>query len=122
GVGATAMHASAVGVGNSCAHRASPTEPSTPLLLTLRGLPFLLNSIFVVGLSTAPMSASDFVGVGHQPNPVAEVRGANGGSRYAVPLRIIPDLGQVPENPSKPSAPFSAKQICDVFHDREGGS
>lgn len=38
---------------------------------------------------------------------------ANGGSRYAVPLRIIPDLGQVSENLVEPST----KQSCDVLHD-----
>jgi len=46
------------------------------------------------------------------------VRGANGTSGYAVPLRVIPERGQVPEN----SAHSSSKQSCDVFHDDVAGS
>src|ERR1700740_824397 len=42
----------------------------------------------------------------------------NGGSRYAVPLRIIPERGQVSENVSEPSM----KQVCDVLHDDEARS
>jgi hypothetical protein len=38
------------------------------------------------------------VGVGNKPDPVAAVRGANGTSRNAVPLRVIPARGQVSEN------------------------
>ena len=52
-------------------------------------------------------------GVGDDPNPVPAVRGANVGSRYAMPLRIIPERGQVSENVCKPPP----KQSCDVFHD-----
>jgi hypothetical protein len=33
-----------------------------------------------------------------QSKPVSSVRGANGGSRYAMPLRIKPERGQVSEN------------------------
>jgi hypothetical protein len=40
-------------------------------------------------------------GVGHKPDPVPPVRGANGRSRYAVPLRVIPARGQVSENTSE---------------------
>jgi hypothetical protein len=58
------------------------------------------------------------VGVGHDPDPVAAVRGANGRSRYAVPLRVIPARGQVPEY-----APHSSsKESCDVLHDDVAGS
>jgi hypothetical protein len=52
-------------------------------------------------------------GVGNNPDAVAAVMGTNGGSRYAVPFRIIPERGQVSENVSKPST----KQSCDVFHE-----
>ena len=57
-------------------------------------------------------------GVGNDPEPVASVRCANGGSRNAVPLRIIPDLGQPSENSLQPSI----KQRCDVLHDDVPGS
>jgi hypothetical protein len=60
----------------------------------------------------------DASGVGNKPESVAAVRGTNGGSWYAVPLRVIPERGQVSENFSKPST----KQCCDVLHDDESGS
>ena len=57
-------------------------------------------------------------GVGHAPvpcsddeNAVAAVRGANGGSWYAVPFRVIPARGQVTENAAKPVS----KESWDVF-------
>jgi len=57
-------------------------------------------------------------GVGNNPNAVSSVRGANGGSWYSVPLRIIPERGKVSENSAKPPS----KQSCDVLHDDESGS
>jgi len=44
---------------------------------------------------------SEAFGVGHNPDPVASVRRTNGGSWYAVPFRIVPERGQVPENSVK---------------------
>jgi hypothetical protein len=67
-------------------------------------------------LKYAPLST--VTGVGNNPEPVASVRGTNGGSRYAMPLSIVPDLGQVSENTVKPST----KQCCDVLHDDVFGS
>src|SRR6185437_16197534 len=58
------------------------------------------------------------VGVGHQPKPVAQMGSVNGGSGNTVPLRIVPERGQVPENSLK----SPSKQICCVFHDRVEGS
>ena len=43
------------------------------------------------------------LGVGQNPDSVSSVRGTNVGSWYAVPFRVIPDLGQVSENVAKPS-------------------
>jgi hypothetical protein len=57
-------------------------------------------------------------GVGNKPEPVAAVRGANGGCGYAVPPRIIPERGQVSENVPK----SSTKESCDVFHEDVAGS
>lgn len=42
----------------------------------------------------------------------------NGGSRYSVPLRVIPERGKVCENCGESSTAKSP----DVFHDRETGS
>jgi hypothetical protein len=36
--------------------------------------------------------------VGHNPDAFAEVRGADRLSRYAVPVRVIPERGQVTKN------------------------
>jgi hypothetical protein len=58
------------------------------------------------------------LGVGNKPDPVAPVRGANGASRDAVPLRVIPARGQVPEN----TLHSSSKESCDVLHDDVAGS
>jgi hypothetical protein len=55
--------------------------------------------------------------VGHNPNAVAAMRGANGGSWYAVPDRVIPARGQVSDD----FAHASSKEGCDVFHDDEPG-
>ena len=57
-------------------------------------------------------------GVGNKPEPVAPVMGANGGSGYAVPPRIIPERGQVSENDAK----SSTKESCDVLHKHDAGS
>jgi hypothetical protein len=43
------------------------------------------------------------------------MRGTNGGSRYAMPFRIKPDLGQRPEN----SVQSSSKQRCHVLQHNE---
>jgi len=61
---------------------------------------------------------STTVGVGHNEDAVTAVRGADGGSRYAVPLRVVPDLGQV----SKYSPEPQGKVPCDVFQERPSGS
>lgn len=65
---------------------------------------------------------TDVVGVGsargNDPHTVTEVRRTNGGSRYSVPLRVIPDRGKVAENSGKSSTP----QSPDVLHDCEAGS
>jgi hypothetical protein len=69
------------------------------------------------GERPADRSAIAFVllasGVGNNPYPVASVRGTNGARRYAMPFRVMPDLGQVPENGSQPST----KQRCHVLQD-----
>ena len=56
--------------------------------------------------------------VGDNPGPVAAVRGANGASWNAVPLRVIPERGQVSENSSEPPS----KESCDVLHEDVPGS
>jgi hypothetical protein len=58
------------------------------------------------------------VGVGNDPNAIPSVRGADGGRRYTVPLRIIPARGQLSENTSKPSS----KERCDILHDDDAGT
>lgn len=63
------------------------------------------------------LPASFTVTVGNNPDTVSLVGRANVASWYAMPLRIIPDLGQVPENVAKPST----KQSWGVFQQRVFG-
>jgi hypothetical protein len=58
------------------------------------------------------------VGVGHDPDPVAAVRGTDGSRWDAVPLRVIPARGQVAEN----VAHSSNKEPWDVLHEHPAGS
>jgi hypothetical protein len=51
-----------------------------------------------------PRSAIVAAGVGNKPDPVPPVRGTNGASRNAVPLRVIPARGQVSENSPESSS------------------
>jgi hypothetical protein len=57
-------------------------------------------------------------GVGHHEDAVPLVRGADGGSRYAVPLRVIPARGQLAENTSKPSS----QESCNVLQHNDSRS
>src|SRR5690606_5279359 len=61
---------------------------------------------------------SMLLGVGQYEHPVSLVRGANGASRYAVPLRVIPALGQVSEYSSDPQG----KVPWDVLQEDVAGS
>lgn len=72
--------------------------------------------------SECQASASDFVGVGNNPNTGASVWRSQPTRRNVVPFRIIPDAGQVSEKSAKPTSPFSDKQVCDVFQDNEARS
>lgn len=68
---------------------------------------------------------SCFIGEGDNPDAIPSDCAANSGSRYAMPFRTEPDLGQVAKNSAKPSPRLStraSKQVCDVLHDEEGRS
>jgi hypothetical protein len=43
-------------------------------------------------------TASNVVGVGHDPDAIPLMRGANGGSGYTVPLRIVPERVEATED------------------------
>ncbi len=72
------------------------------------------------------------VGAGNDPHAVSAVRGADGGSGDAIPRRIVPERGQVPENNANRCGLFDeasvhsladwTKQPWDVLHDDEAGS
>src|SRR5690606_38609334 len=57
-------------------------------------------------------------GVGTYEDPIKLVRGTNGGSRYAMPFRIKPDLGQRPEN----DVQSPSKQRCHVLQHNDSRS
>lgn len=66
----------------------------------------------------APRLASLAFGVGNDEQPITLVRGTEGDRRYAIPVRVIPALGQVPENVAHPPI----KESCHVLHDDDAGS
>jgi hypothetical protein len=96
GVGITPLHAIAW---------AQFIKPSTPPFEILRNLD-ACNGGRSVRIAVA-------VRVGKYPQPIPLVRETNGARRYAMPLRVMPDLGQVSENSAHPPI----KQRCHVLHD-----
>lgn len=95
---------------------------STALTITVndvivrRGPPFI--RAFIAKCASGVFPSSCATGVGHNEDPVTAVRGADGGSRYAVPFRVVPDLGQVSEYSPEPQG----KVPCDVLQEHESGS
>lgn len=66
------------------------------------------------------LSNPEAVGVGNNPDAIPLVRGADGRRRDTIPLRIVPALGQLPENTVEP--PPSSKESCNVLQEEEVGS
>lgn len=62
------------------------------------------------------------MGVGNDPDPVTEVRGANGRRGNTIPFRIEPARGQVPENLAKCSPGVDAKEPWHVLQQHVAGS
>lgn len=60
----------------------------------------------------------DFTGVGNDPDTVPLMRGADVGRCNAIPLRVIPALGQLCEDEIETSRPESD----DVLHEQVSGS
>jgi hypothetical protein len=48
--------------------------------------------------------------------------GTDGRSWYAIPLRVIPERGQVPENLSERPSSVDSQEVLDVLHEDESGS
>src|SRR5688572_20428858 len=70
-------------------------------------------------ICTDPLSFhSDATGVGNHKHSFTKVDGTKGSSRYAVPNRVVPAIGQVSENSSK----SPVKQSWNVFHEHVSGS
>src|SRR5262245_19051312 len=93
-------------------------RPRPPSILTA-SVNEMPGCALLFGVFLEPLALlSPAVGVGHKPEPVSIMRGTNGGSRYAMPLCIKPERGQVSENRAHPSI----KQRCDVLHDCVLGS
>lgn len=65
---------------------------------------------------------SSVFGVGNNEDSLPEVRSPNAGSRYTIPFRIIPALGQVSENFTHRSPFICVKEAWDVFHEDESRS
>jgi hypothetical protein len=79
----------------------------------------------LVGLQRPPppfSRPSAATGVGSNgENPVTAVRGADGGSRYAVPRHVIPERGQVADHGSPDRSPMNSEDRGHVLHQHESG-
>jgi hypothetical protein len=95
---------------------ASPSDIPKPFPLIPRAACFSRRACIFARSVVSPVSI--VAGVGHDPDSVASVRRTNGARWYAMPLRVIPDLGQGPENNVQPST----KQRCHVLQDDDAGS
>jgi hypothetical protein len=60
----------------------------------------------------------DASGVGNNPDPITDVRGTDGRSRYAIPFRVIPDRGKVADH----FIDSPSKESCHVLHEDVSGS
>jgi hypothetical protein len=87
----------AVGVGSM--PRSTALTITVRDVIVLRGPPFI--RCFIAMCASGVLPSSWATGVGHKPDPVPPVRGADGASRDAVPFRVIPARGQVAENTSE---------------------
>jgi hypothetical protein len=85
-------------------------------VIVLRGPPFILA--FIAKCASGVLPSSWATGVGHKPDSLSDVRGANVRSSYNVPLRIEPDRGKVSEHDIE----SPNNESCDVFHQQVAGS
>lgn len=85
----------------------------------------LAGSVHRSGLPIEWLNLRPFhaVGVGSNgEDPVTEVRGADGCCRYAIPDRVVPERGQVPENFSPDGSVVDSKDVRHVLHEDVAGS
>jgi len=66
--------------------------------------------------------ASVFVGVGQHEDALSLVWSSDVAGPDAMPLRIVPERGQVPENSTEGAPSVPAPDGGDVLHDREAWS
>jgi len=71
-------------------------------------------------LDTVGVGQAGGGGVGEDEDPAAKVRSTHVGRCQAVPLRVIPEAGQGPEN--RRHASVSAKQPWNVLQQHQAGS
>lgn len=74
--------------------------------------------LFMAMWASGVLLSSFATGVGHNENALPKVRGTNRGRRYNVPLRVIPERGNVRENISQ----SFGRKSGDVLHDDDSGS
>ena len=64
------------------------------------------------------MLSSFATGVGsNDKDPIAPVRGTEGGSRKAIPFRVVPERGQVCENLSEDGSSADREEVCNVLQE-----
>ena len=93
---------------------------STALTITVRLVIFLRPPpirAFIARCASGVLPSSCATGVGHNEDPLSDVRGTKRGSRYNLPLRVIPEAGKVVENFVKP---FGAESPNVLAHNVSG--
>lgn len=75
-----------------------------------------LRASMISGFGTSVNSA---LGVGNSgdEDAIAPVRGTEGGSRKAIPFRVVPERGQRSDHLSEALSIVESKEVCDVLHD-----
>jgi hypothetical protein len=111
----------AVGVGNTVTVHASvlPWLSGSPHLLA-RGIGkrMAVSSLFPPPRLQGPPPLA--IAVGHNPKPLATVRGTHVVCADAMPFRIVPVLGKLPENAAQPVG--SSSDAWNVLHEDDAGS
>jgi len=74
----------------------SPRLPLDPLLFASPAV--AVGQVACAVFVEVAVDGMEIVSPRDHEEPVTAVRGADGLSGYAIPLRIVPDLGQRPEN------------------------
>ena len=109
-----------VGVGHI--ESLTATARGIPAPLPLPHFAFKRAALACHCAGSSPSLCIDAAGVGQPEHALSSVGGAHVGCSKHVPLRIVPERGQVPENASPRAPVVESKEPCDVLQQDEAGS